>query len=359
MEGAAINRNVRHISALFSVGLILSILLVACGGEEEAPPPTRTPLPRPTSTPRSTPLPDVDLPVILGSQDKPVSLLFVISSPESEQEDAIDTLQDQLTDQLGDDEGSLTVEVGLLATPREAIDALCAGQPAMIWVDVFTYIAAERECGAMPVFGVRQTRQIGINGLAFDIVYDRRVLGNVATPDMLRNRIICRIQGDDTPLNWVYPSLAMRAAGVDPVTGIQGVVEVANAQALVRAIFEEECVAGAIPNDQLETLVRRLQGANPPVTINQREGAPDVVVMLDGQETWPEIPHGVLIAPPDFILPESFRELIITTLQEVIDGEEDEALKELVPYAEIVPRTPNDYAEFRAWLEAARWSMSD
>lgn len=346
----------RHISALFSIGLILSIVLVACGGEETPPPPTRTPLPQPTPTPRSTPLPEVELPVILGSPDKPINLLFVIASPSSGQVDAQDTLQTQLNAQLGD---ALAIEVGILATPREALDALCNGEAALMWVDVFTYIAAERACGASPLLGVRQTQRVGANGIEFDFVYDRRVLGNAATPAMLANRRVCRIAGDETPVNWVYPSLALRAAGVDPVTGLLGVIEVADAQSLVKAIFDEECVAGAIPNNQLDTLVRRLQQATPSVQINLQATALQVVVMQEGNESWPEVPYEVLIASPDFILPASFRDLVVEAIQELVETEEDDALKELVPYAQLVERTSADYADFRAWLETARWGMDN
>ncbi|MBI5929180.1 MAG: PhnD/SsuA/transferrin family substrate-binding protein [Chloroflexi bacterium] len=355
-EGSVINRNVRHLVALFSIGLILSIVLVACGGEKEAPPPTRTPLPQPTPTPRSTPLPEVELPIILGSPDKPIDLFFVIASAESSQETALETLQTQLTDQLGED---LAVKVDLLATPREALDTICNGEPALIWVDAFTYIAAERACGATPLLGVRQTQRVGANGVSFDFVYDRRVLGNAATPEMLANRKICRIEGDDSPINWVYPSLALRAVGVDPVSGVQAIVTVADAQELVQAVFEEKCVAGAIANNQLDTLVRRLQNATPAVRINERTDAPDVMVMQEGKEPWPDVPYSVLIAAPDFVLPPTFSDLVVAALQELIDTKEDDALKALVPNAELVARTANNYADFRAWLEAARWGMDN
>ncbi len=346
----------RRISALFSIGLILSISLVACGGEETPPPPTRTPLPQPTATPRSTPLPEVELPIILGSPDKPISLIFVIASPNSGQVDAQDTLQAQLTDQLGE---NLAVTVGLLSTPREALDAICNGEPALMWVDAFTYIAAERACGASPLLGVRQTQRVGANGVGFDFVYDRRALANAATPASLANQTVCRIAGDESPINWVYPSLALRAAGIDPVSELQGMVEVADAQSLVKAIFDEECVAGAIPNNQLDTLVSRLQNANPAVEINTNASALDVVVMQEGDESWPEVPHAVLIAAPDFVLPAAFRDLVIEAIQELIATDEDESLQELIPYDQLVARSSADYADFRAWLEAARWGMGN
>lgn len=332
------------------------MVLMACGGEEEAPPPTRTPLPRPTATPRSTPLPEVELPVLLGTEDKPISLLFVIALPDSGQEDAIDTLQTQLTDLLGE---NLAVQLNLLASPREALDAICNGEPALLWVDAFTYIAAERDCDASPVLGVRQSQAVGANGVGFDFVYDRRLLGNAATPQQLANQTLCRIAGDDSPVNWIYPSLALRAAGVDPILDVRGIVEVANAQALVKAIFDEECIAGAIPNDDLDTLVRRLQSANPPIEINTDAAALDVVVMQEDNESWPEVPHSVLIASPDFVLPSAFRSLIVEALQELIDTDEDEALQELVPYQQLVARASSDYADFRAWLQAARWRMDN
>jgi hypothetical protein len=228
----------------------------------------------------------------------------------------------------------------------------------LVWVDAFTYIAAERTCGATPLLGVQRSAREGRNGVAFDIVYDQRLRPFPTTVAELARRTLCRIKGDD-PLNWVYPSLALRAAGVDPVSDLEAIVEVEDAEALVEAVFDETCEAGAIPAGQLDTLVRRLQSADPPVEINSRE-TPDVAVLLDGEETWPEVPYPVLIAPTEGVLPTTLRDPLMTALQEIIDDTtRDDALRTLVNYRALVPRTAEDYDNFRQWLNDAKWGMNN
>jgi ABC-type phosphate/phosphonate transport system substrate-binding protein len=339
---------------LLSFGLLLALVIAACGGSDEAAaPPTFTPLPRPTATPRSTPLPDVEAPTVLGSADKPVGLLFVLPDAGSDELEAVDALQQQLNQELGED---LAVRVEALNTMQAAITAMCGGQPALMWVDAFTYIAAERACGATPLLGIRQTRQAGgVNGVTFDIVYDARLRPFPTGVAELRGRTVCRISSND-PLSWIYPSLALRAAGVDPVKDLKAVVDVADSEALVKAIFDETCEAGAIPAGQLDAIVRDLGNARPAVEINQG-AAPDLALL---PVIWPEVPYGVLAAPPDVVLPPNLRELLMTALQELIDDPaKDDTLKKLVNYNNLSPRDAGDYDEFRQWLEAARWGMSN
>jgi hypothetical protein len=83
-----------------------------------------------------------------------------------------------------------------------------------------------------------------------------------------------------------------------------------------------------------------------------------VLLLLDGEETWPAIPHMVLVAAPPPALAEDLRESIQVALERVLDDGTNDDLQVLLPHEEIVAVTPSDFDDFREWLDAAGWSMA-
>jgi hypothetical protein len=93
--------------------------------------------------------------------------------------------------------------------------------------------------------------------------------------------------------------------------------------------------------------------------------APDAPIrlLLDGEETWAEVPNMVLIASPEPVLPAEFRAPIVTSLDELLEDinntatDVEDVLAPFLRYEEIVAVDAGDYDDFRQWLQAARWQM--
>lgn len=276
---------------------------------------------------------------------------------------------------------SLAVQVTGFDTMREALTAVCSGRPTLVWVDAFTYIAAEQACGAQPLYAVRLSDEEvveglpeditvdGETGLTFDIVYNTR-LGTLPNGVVdLAGTTVCRL-GPTDPISWGYFSLTLRGAGLNPITDFASIVDVDDYAAMVLEILnddEETCQVGAIPHGTLEDILEYLADE-----ADEDEGFPEIDLealdspirlLLDGQETWPEVPHMVLIASPEPVLSADFREPVVASFDELIDDignpslEVEDVLAPFLRYEEIVAVDASDYNDFRAWLLAARWQM--
>lgn len=277
---------------------------------------------------------------------------------------------------------SLAIQVERFENMRDALDAVCNGKPTLVWVDAFTYIAAEQACGAQPLFAIRLSDEEIIEGLTeditvdaetgfeFDIVYNTR-LGTLPNGLAdLADTTVCRLSADD-PISWIYFSLTLRGAGLNPITNLAGVIDVDDYAAMVLDILsdeEETCQVGAIPRGTLPDILEFLADE-----ADEDEEFPEIdldaadtpIRLLDqGDAIWAEVPHMVLIAPSEPLLPAEFREAIVTSLDELLEDINNDALDVedvLAPflnYVEIVAVDADDYDEFREWLAAARWQMA-
>ncbi|MCB9437966.1 MAG: PhnD/SsuA/transferrin family substrate-binding protein [Anaerolineales bacterium] len=337
------------------------MFLAACGGSDATPAPTSGPQ-LPTSTPRSTPLPEVATPVVLGTAEDPLTLAFVVAELDSGAQDAIDALDTLMTEELANERLAAiglvpAVEVKSLTTMREGLQAICGPEKALVWVDAFTYIAAEQACDAQPILALNRTANEtveglpdrvtirAVQGLTFDIIY-RSSLGTLTLAD-LENKTFCRLGADDL-VSWVYPNLTLRGAGINPITGIAGVVDVEDYAAMVSAIQDPrgECQVGAIPRGTLQDIFDAL--ANDDIEIN-----PDAVNTLASEA--PAVPYMILVAPPSDVLLADLRQSVVDVLQAENAAE---ILPELFVYDELDEVTPQTYNSFRQWLQAAGWEMS-
>lgn len=329
-------------------------------------------------TPRSTPLPAVPTPVLFGTEAQPLTVGVVLAEVNSEVQQAKRDLASQLNENMVNERLerlglTASVEVESFNTMREALEAVCSNRAALVWVDAFTYIAAEQACGAASVFAVQQTARESVDGLPartvvdadtgwnFDVVY-KSELGTLTDGLAgLADRRICRL-GPEDALSWVYFSLALRSTGIDPISGLAAIVDVDDYEAMIREIQDEEgaCDAGAVPRGTLDEIVNALADADDPIEIDLTADDAPIRLLPNTQATWPEVPHSVLIAPPNSLLAPDLRESLVLALRELINSEDADALENLhvlLDFEEIVPVTPSDYEDFRQWLQAAGWQM--
>lgn len=318
-------------------------MLAACGGSDDSGP-AATPIPQATSTPRSTPLPTLEeAPILRGDPERPVVMGFVVAEVNRDTREAQEALETALNDAVED----VAFEVQNYNNMGELLDAVCGSTAAVVWVDAFTYIAAERECAAQPLFAVRLSSQrqlpgmpddVTVNlsaGIVFDVIYTTR-LGTIGSLINLSNRPICRISSTD-PISWIYFGMALRSAGVNPLD-LPTVVDVDDYAAMLAAIDDRECDVGAIPRGTRESLADAAD-------VNA-ENFNELTV------TWPSIPHGVLIASPAL-----GSELIAQVRTAVSELSTNDDLLLLAEAESIAVASSGSYTQFRRWLSEIGWEM--
>ncbi len=344
--------------------LLLPLVLLACGGGEGNATAVPTARPTLTATPRSTELPPVATPVRVGTDPRPMQLAFLTPPDASTRQAATDlaeALEAELsTFQLGLYDG-LAVEVEFLEDTPSALDALCDGQDSAVFVDAMTYAAAAQNCGALPAL---QVVRDGETGVAFDIIVNRSILANIT---LLRNRAFCAMSYDD-PFSFVYPVLALRANGVDPLddfsdifTGFESETEMLLA---VSGMYEPNrlplCAGTAMRLSDYDRIVEELLN-DPDRGLTQVQANQLILPQLASEDsTWTPIPYEILVFPPPERFPPVLREQLVSALLDLQSdaGSAQADLQSILPHDELRAVVPADYAEFIDWLNRAGWNMA-
>ncbi len=342
-------------------------MLAACGGQTSVPPthiPTRVP---PTPTPRSTPLPPVENAPELGQGPRALELVFTLGDANDRTaRRARQDLQQQLADAL-----EMDVRV-TFADEIAALDALCSGAPRAAWVSAPTYYAAASQCDAVPTLAVQRGRPP-----TFTLGKSVEIVGRIDVTELaqLKGRVFCR--SDETPLftSWVAPALLMAAAGVNPQLDLAAVRDYPDDLALAQALYEGDCAAAALAPQSFDDLVLNLATAltdqgqrttedNITAVMHVVAPAADTEAPADSDH-WDGFaegifPYEVLVFAPEGALPAELRAQMVEAVQDFFDDRADgeERLSALLDAAAIMPVSADDYAAFRAMLEAARWGMT-
>ncbi|GAB4476584.1 MAG: hypothetical protein Kow00124_18880 [Anaerolineae bacterium] len=206
--------------------LLILILLAACGGGRTSiarptaivstPVPTRTPLPPPPTVPPP------------GSVERPLVLLFGMAQPAAEDDAA--ALSAALSEAF-----DLTFEVRVTDSYREVRDALCRKQVVLASLDAFSYLVASAD-------GCADLRYVlEINGATS--TQGQLVARDEFDPRFFRGDF-CRTGAYDLT-TWVMPRLYLLSGGVDPVTSFNGIIDVADDEAVIQAVLDLECGLGA------------------------------------------------------------------------------------------------------------------
>ncbi|MFP4322146.1 MAG: phosphate/phosphite/phosphonate ABC transporter substrate-binding protein [Anaerolineales bacterium] len=345
--------------------LLLPIFLMACGSvsTEDS---TQAPTARPTltATPRSTELPPVPTPIPLGSAERPIQLAFLAEDTPSNRQAAQDfaeALQTELaTFRLGLYEG-LVVEIAFLDSAEAALDALCNARDTAVFADSLTFAAAARNCDAVPRL---QTLREGERGVAFEIIVNRSILVNIT---QLRGRAFCAVAVDD-PFSFVYPTLALRANGVDPLadftdifTGFEDQTEMLLA---VSGRYEPGriplCAGTAMPLADFNRILDDLREDTERGLTEAQANQLILPTLADDDSLWTPIPYEILVFPPAGRFAEALREAVVAALLDLQSdaGSAQADLQTLLPHDELEAVNAADYADFLGWLERAGWDMA-
>ncbi len=170
----------------------------------------------------------------LGTEDNPLIWVLVPS-------------QDTETVLTGADEisAALEEETGLVMTAivstdfTGAVEAMCSNEAHIGALNTFNYlVAAGRDCAEVGVASVR----FGSTFYTGQVIA-RADSGITGVAD-LAGKTFCRPDPTSTS-GWIIPSLAMRAAGLDPEVDLAEIVDAGGHDAVVIAVYNGDCDAGS------------------------------------------------------------------------------------------------------------------
>ncbi|MCD4738680.1 MAG: phosphate/phosphite/phosphonate ABC transporter substrate-binding protein [Anaerolineae bacterium] len=194
---------------LVVVGLVVvvSMLLTACGGEPE-----------------------------LGTEENPIVWSFV---PSGEMERVAGGAQD-VADLLHAETG-LYFETNVATEYAGVVEAMCA-EPAeahMASLATFSYVLAHERCGVNAELVSVRYGTPTYNGQI--IVRKDSGINSIAD---LEGKTFCRPDPLSTS-GWIIPNLTMKSAGINPETDLAEIVDAGSHDAVVSAVYNGDCDAGA------------------------------------------------------------------------------------------------------------------
>jgi phosphonate transport system substrate-binding protein len=170
----------------------------------------------------------------LGTEDNPLVWVLV----PSQDTEAVLTGAEEIAAALEEETG--LVMTAIVSTDfTGAVEAMCSNEAHIGALNTFNYlVAAGRDCAEVGVASVRY-------GSTFYTgqVIARADSGITGVAD-LAGKTFCRPDPTSTS-GWVIPSLAMRAAGLDPEADLAEIVDAGGHDAVVIAVYNGDCDAGS------------------------------------------------------------------------------------------------------------------
>jgi phosphonate transport system substrate-binding protein len=204
-------------------------------------------------------------------------------------------------------------------------------------LNTFNYVLAhERGCADVALASVR----FGSTYYSGQVV--ARADSGITTIADLAGKTFCRPDPTSTS-GWIIPSIAMRAAGLDPEVDLAEIIDAGGHDGVIIAIYNGDCDAGSTFVD---------------ARTNVEEDFPDVMdVVLRIEESAP-IPNDTISFHPS--VPASVRDAIVAVFQELASTEDGLAILNTVySWSGMEVVQDSFYDSFRQQLEAAGMSIED
>lgn len=264
----------------------------------------------------------------LGTEENPLVWSFVPSGDTQQISAGGQAVADMIYEKTG-----LVVEASVATEYAGVIEALSADPPSAHIASLATFayvVAADRGVAEAELVSVRYGRPF----------YDGQIIANVESGIQSIEDLAGKTFARPDPLStsgWIIPSLTMRAAGVNPDTDLEQIVDAGGHTAVVTAVYNGDVDAGASFVDA--------RG-------NIQEDNPDVMEKVVVIEVSAPIPNdGVQFSPS---VPEEMREQIVTALLEIAETEEgNEALNQAYQWTALERHGDDFYDPFRQVLQAA------
>jgi len=290
--------NVKRIALVVFVGLLIVGLLASCG------------------------------PAKLGTENNPLVWSFVPSGEMERVAAGAGAVADLLEQETG-----LIIETNVATEYAGVIEAMCSDpvEAHMGSLATFAYVLGSKKgCAEAALVSVRYGSAT-YNG---QIIV--RADSGITDLSQLEGKTFCRPDPLSTS-GWIIPSLDLAAAGVDPDTGLAEVVDAGSHDAVVSAVYNGDCDAGATYVDARGTI---------------EDDNPDVKEVVSVIHTSVDIPNdGLQFAPA---VPEDVRAQIVDALLKIAETEEgQEALDTAYQWTALEEQGDDFYDPFRQLLDAA------
>ncbi len=298
--------NLKRVLLVVAVGLLALAALTACG--KKAPE--------------------------LGSEENPIVWSFV---PSGEMERVASGAQ-QVADLLHDETG-LYFKTNVATEYAGVIEAMCSDPPEaqMGSLATFAYVlAADRGCAEAALVSVRY----GSSTYNGQIIV--RADSGINSISDLAGKTFCRPDPLSTS-GWIIPNLTMRAAGINPETDLAEIVDAGSHDAVVAAVYNGDCDAGATYVDARARI---------------EDDHPDVMEKVVVIEVTADIPNdGVQFVPS---MPQELKDKIVNGLLAIAETDEGkEALDTAYQWAGLEKHDDSFYDPFRQVLQASGMSIEE
>lgn len=270
----------------------------------------------------------------LGSEENPIIWAFVPSGEMERVAGGAQTVADLLTEETG-----LYFDTSVATEYAGVIEAMCSDPPEahMGSLATFAYVlAADRGCAESELVSVRYGSPT-YNGQ----IIVRTDSGINALTD-LAGKTFCRPDPLSTS-GWIIPNLSLRAAGINPESDLAEIVDAGSHDAVVAAVYNGDCDAGATYVDARGTV---------------EEDYADVMDVVTIIEVTEDIPNdGVQFVPS---VSAEMRAQIVDGLLAIAETEAgQEALDTAYQWAALEKHDDTFYDPFRQVLQAAGMNIED
>ncbi|MDQ4075213.1 MAG: phosphate/phosphite/phosphonate ABC transporter substrate-binding protein [Chloroflexota bacterium] len=266
----------------------------------------------------------------LGTAENPVVMSFV---PSGETQEILASGEEIAT--MIEERTGLEVEANVATSYAAVVEAMCAGNADVGWLNTFSYILANERCGV----------DVSLATVRFgEPFYTGQIVANadagIETLEDIAGNTICWVDPLSTS-GYIIPRVMVAAAGVDPD---QLESQFAGSHPnVITAVYGGDCAAGATYVDARTAV---------------EEEFPDVMEQVIIVAESPPIPNDTVAFSPD--VPEDVRESVVSALLEVAETEEGVAALESVYEIEGFQEVDDSfYDEFRTELDASGISIEE
>ncbi|NLH09025.1 MAG: phosphate/phosphite/phosphonate ABC transporter substrate-binding protein [Chloroflexi bacterium] len=266
----------------------------------------------------------------LGTPDNPIVMSFVPSQDSQEVLSGAEEIANRISEITG-----YTIESNIATEYAGVITAMCNQEAHVGALNTFGYVLAnEQGCADVVLTSVR----FGASTYAGQIIV--RADSGIESIADLAGKTMCRPDPLSTS-GWIIPALTLRAEGIDPDTDLGEVVDAGGHDAVVLAVYDGQCDAGATFVDARS---------------NVSDEVPDVmeqVVVI--QESAP-IPNDTISVIPQ--MPDEVRENLVAAFLQISE-EEPELLNEVYSWEALAEVDDSFYDGFRQQLDASGLDITD
>ena len=270
----------------------------------------------------------------LGSEENPIVWSFVPSGEMERVTSGAQSVADLLHDETG-----LYFDTNVATEYAGVIEAMCSDPPEarMGSLATFAYVLANERCGVEAELVAVRYGSPTYNGQI--IVH---VDSGISSLEDLAGKTFCRPDPLSTS-GWIIPELTMRAAGINPESDLAEVVDAGSHDAVIAAVYNGDCDAGASYVDARSTI---------------EEDNPDVMETVVVIEVTEDIPNDGVQVIPD--MDEELKTKIIDGLLAISETEEgQEALDTAYSWAALEKHGDEFYDPFRQVLQASGMSIEE